>query len=326
MSREHLAWMDLIKGIGMCLVILGHMSVPEIFGKFIFSFHMPLFFFVSGYLAHDMGWGRFLMSKADHLVVPYCVYAVPFALIAIGGGYGAQWVWMNLAKGNGVYTTWFLSALFCSSVLGFVCIKFLKKDWQILAVSMLVAVAGVCLPWFGRHHFMSSHAWCPGTCFFLLGFLFAKRKLTSVFANGGWRVKVAIFTLFVVMGMSYLFNIRVSMAECKFGNPFLYYISAIGMIGMLFFVCSSYGGRIKVLEYMGNRSLLFMLWHAVIPTLVMIGFSRVGLDINDNSAIKAIARLLNLGLMCLIVWVIDRYAPLLAGKAYVFRLRKECRK
>ena len=39
-SRE--AWIDVLKGIGILIVILGHTN-PPIY-KYIYAFHMPLFF------------------------------------------------------------------------------------------------------------------------------------------------------------------------------------------------------------------------------------------------------------------------------------------
>ena len=43
-------WVDILKGMGIIFVCLGHLS-PGIFTEtHIYSFHMPLFFFISGYL------------------------------------------------------------------------------------------------------------------------------------------------------------------------------------------------------------------------------------------------------------------------------------
>ncbi|MBO6252009.1 MAG: acyltransferase family protein [Muribaculaceae bacterium] len=42
---------DLLKGIGILLVILGHIHIPsDLFCSLIYGVHMPLFFFVSGLL------------------------------------------------------------------------------------------------------------------------------------------------------------------------------------------------------------------------------------------------------------------------------------
>lgn len=44
--KNRLYYIDVIKVLGIYLVILGHLPLTNIiFTKFIFSFHMPLFFF-----------------------------------------------------------------------------------------------------------------------------------------------------------------------------------------------------------------------------------------------------------------------------------------
>lgn len=53
MAKQHFRWVDTAKGIGIILVVLGHAiadttSTISVFNKifgFIYSFHMPLFFF-----------------------------------------------------------------------------------------------------------------------------------------------------------------------------------------------------------------------------------------------------------------------------------------
>lgn len=47
MTQERDFIIDQIKGFGMILVILGHMSVGQELHQWIYSFHMPLFAFVS---------------------------------------------------------------------------------------------------------------------------------------------------------------------------------------------------------------------------------------------------------------------------------------
>ena len=49
--KKRLEWIDLAKGIGIILMVIGHMpSIPSAVHNWIFSFHMPLFFFLSGYM------------------------------------------------------------------------------------------------------------------------------------------------------------------------------------------------------------------------------------------------------------------------------------
>lgn len=50
MPNERIDWLDVGKGLGMVLVILAHSNIPTIVRAEIYAFHMPLFFFLSGYL------------------------------------------------------------------------------------------------------------------------------------------------------------------------------------------------------------------------------------------------------------------------------------
>ena len=46
-----LKWLDIAKGITIILMVIGHTSIPDPFSRFIYAFHMPLFFLVSGFLS-----------------------------------------------------------------------------------------------------------------------------------------------------------------------------------------------------------------------------------------------------------------------------------
>ena len=70
-GKTRIAWLDVAKALGIFLVFYGHLLevmyryggrpflFPQI--KFIYAFHMPLFFVLSGYLYRDSGqpFGRF---------------------------------------------------------------------------------------------------------------------------------------------------------------------------------------------------------------------------------------------------------------------------
>ena len=42
---------DIMKGIGIILMLVGHLPGIGMMHQFIYSFHMPMFIFLSGYLA-----------------------------------------------------------------------------------------------------------------------------------------------------------------------------------------------------------------------------------------------------------------------------------
>lgn len=78
-EREN--WIDIARGIGILLVILGHMSVAR---RAIYSFHMPLFFFISGFLYKKRNFSALIRYESLNLVIPYCLWG--------GGLSGAMYI------------------------------------------------------------------------------------------------------------------------------------------------------------------------------------------------------------------------------------------
>ncbi|HIG2625646.1 TPA: acyltransferase family protein, partial [Klebsiella pneumoniae] len=85
-------WVDYAKGIGIILVVFGHANrglyssgiyiSPEIYhylDNVIYSFHMPLFFFLSGLFFVSSIKNRskkvFLWSKFKNVIYPYAVWS-----------------------------------------------------------------------------------------------------------------------------------------------------------------------------------------------------------------------------------------------------------
>ena len=50
MSRNRYPWVDHLKALGIILVVAGHTAVPPAQHRWIYAFHMPLFFLLSGFL------------------------------------------------------------------------------------------------------------------------------------------------------------------------------------------------------------------------------------------------------------------------------------
>lgn len=45
--------MDIAKALCITLMVVGHGGCPSYLGRFIYMFHMPCFFFISGWLLSD---------------------------------------------------------------------------------------------------------------------------------------------------------------------------------------------------------------------------------------------------------------------------------
>jgi acyltransferase len=75
---KRVLWVDYAKVIGIYLVVLGH-GREMVITNFIYSFHMPLFFMLSGYLFTDNKYPNyryFLKKKTQQLLLPYFAFNV----------------------------------------------------------------------------------------------------------------------------------------------------------------------------------------------------------------------------------------------------------
>ena len=71
---------DTTKAYGIVLVVIGHApGIPELLISLIYSFHMPLFFFISGYLLSSNrlrleSWNGWLWRSGKTLFLPCLLY------------------------------------------------------------------------------------------------------------------------------------------------------------------------------------------------------------------------------------------------------------
>ena len=78
MSDKRNDIVDIAKGIGIFLMVIGHTGIPLPLRIWIYSFHMPLFFFISGffYKRDKYGIGSFVKARCKTLVIPYFIFLV----------------------------------------------------------------------------------------------------------------------------------------------------------------------------------------------------------------------------------------------------------
>lgn len=81
------AFVDILKGIAILFIVYGHI-IPGIFpsfAKWITTFHIPLFFFVSGLLFNEIKYRNnfktFLIGRGKGLVLPFLIFSL---IVAIG--------------------------------------------------------------------------------------------------------------------------------------------------------------------------------------------------------------------------------------------------
>lgn len=65
---------DLLKGIGILSVVLGHSAISEPFHDMIYSFHMPLFFMVSGFFFYVQPVQQYCKKMFFRLIIPWMFF------------------------------------------------------------------------------------------------------------------------------------------------------------------------------------------------------------------------------------------------------------
>jgi fucose 4-O-acetylase-like acetyltransferase len=128
---KRIEYIDIARGIGILLVVMGHNDFAAIspFGhKLIYSFHMPLFFFLSGYFFKTaMGFWDFFKKRFNAIMKPYffTIFLIYFFSISFGK-MGFQTALTRIVKslyGAGHYLDWvqlwFLPHLFVVSLYAF---------------------------------------------------------------------------------------------------------------------------------------------------------------------------------------------------------------
>lgn len=83
MYKGRITYIDSAKGIGIILVIFGHLlSLDSPLSSIIYSFHMPFFFLVSGIFANASGkFFPYLSKQIKRLLVPFLiVFAIGMAV------------------------------------------------------------------------------------------------------------------------------------------------------------------------------------------------------------------------------------------------------
>lgn len=76
--KERETYIDIAKGIGIILVVIGHLhGINHIIHDFFYLFHMPLFFIISGYLYNHnniIPLKTFIKHKIKRLIIPFLFF------------------------------------------------------------------------------------------------------------------------------------------------------------------------------------------------------------------------------------------------------------
>lgn len=89
--KEREYWIDTARGIAILLVLIGHAGVSVDINRYILSFHMPLFFFLSGMVFDNekyrkLDGRRYIQKNLKELMIPYLVFDIVILAASVVNG------------------------------------------------------------------------------------------------------------------------------------------------------------------------------------------------------------------------------------------------
>ncbi|MCR4803786.1 MAG: acyltransferase family protein [Lachnospiraceae bacterium] len=192
--------MDVAKALAMLAVIIGHTKYDDNVRMVLYTFHLPVFFIISGYFFNiKESFPRFFIKKTKAYVIPYVSFALIILLFNYWySGYKAKAFKYN--KERLIYqqrytTLWFLTTLYIGILLFWlICYLCKKNEWLILIVSTTISVIAT--------HFTSLETekayWnydtsCIILVYFAVGYLFRKKDVITLVTKTKPRVYFALF-------------------------------------------------------------------------------------------------------------------------------------
>ncbi len=311
-KKDRLFFLDAARGFGMLLVILGHIwETDGILPVLIYSFHIPLFFIISGVLLKytqtaGRPAGHIILSRLRGLIIPYVFFEFVFAGIQKILNYSdlsgqSIWGWLLLNPLN--VPLWFLPTLFFSELLIIFLLKAEKSGRLMAAASILLYLIPFFIKNSGSPLSAAALRCCSSVGFTALGYA----GCGLILGNDPHPALLVILS--VLSGVLALINGKTGIYKLTFGNPFLFTVCAAA--GSFVVLSALKRVRIRILEWIGENTLVFLGLHIIALRVVQLipGF-------NTDTFIGGIAAML---LICALLTpaalFINRFLPFLTGKS-----------
>lgn len=264
--NKRLHGIDTAKGIGIFLVIIGHYMNYGVARELIYAFHMPLFFFIGGYLYNSKPVLISLKTNARRLIVPYiitgivilCYYCVlgykynnfstacskTIAILYCSGAEGIHSKY--LAYIPTTTPIWFLVALFwCKFIYNLI------PKYKV-PISMGIGILSIYIQYYVINFPLCILVGCSAMIFYAIGNLCRDK---SVFERFNWIAACVCLLLWLYIGSHF----RLRMYMCKWDNVLLNIIGAISAIYLIFHLSKKL--KLPIIEWFGRNSLTILCVH-----------------------------------------------------------------
>ncbi len=270
---------DIIKGVLIILVIIGHVIPGPINGNpakyFIYSFHMPLFIGISGYLLNyrwlsDASLFEILIKYRNRIIIPWLIASLVYFIF-----HEVQRSEVRILHDMCMellfpfYHLWFIPAFISWIVLAHILGKSIFYSRNILLISITISLVTYVLSKnifslpFIRHESYWIRFIHETIRPYYFVFFVAGIKYKSIIARFQYVRSVNIFLLILILFCGYVFM------KNELINFILYYFfNFLLLIWILKIISENMIPSVNWIEWMGINSMGIYLWH-VLPIIIV---------------------------------------------------------
>ena len=300
MIKERVSYIDVAKGLGILLIVFGHSRIlsngnSEIH-RIVYSFHVPLFFFISGLFLNpnEIFW-VFFIKKTDSLLKPYLVVLLALSIPLLVKGFSASKYIFGVLYGNGTTIIWphlwFLPHLWILLIFSYIFVKITNFDclhWGFRAsLLLLLLVVGFNISRmyfsvsgqsestifddFGKSLAFSGLPFSFDLAFitsfyFLLAYSLRSKVLISKYSNIYF-----LLSLFVFVFCHLFFDFSIDLNLRVYDNIFISTFQALSGIHIILSVSQLLSRSIlpcRIFSYIGSGSLFILIFHSYLQNKV----------------------------------------------------------
>ncbi|MDE5791683.1 MAG: acyltransferase family protein [Muribaculaceae bacterium] len=279
--------LEILKGIGIILVVIGHNVNDQ---TFIFCFHMPLFFLISGFLFSPKTPNRYLKRSFLRLLIPYVCFlfivSLPDIIIIISKGDYSELKSLILRDAiggeilKGAYAVfWYVTVLWMSTNLFNLLLSLhLKSYWLpiLIGIAYLTCLIPHSLPW-------NIQVVPMATSYIWIGYIL-KSQVNII--KKLYNSNKILYTLIAVIVLTLLYFCRKDLTlDMKYNNmgvPLLSLISSVVAslsVAILSLFFTRWNIITKILVYVGGASMVVMYLHMPIKHYITPRLSYGNLEV-----------------------------------------------
>lgn len=308
--------LDIVKGIGMILMVMAHTYGPEsLFWRIVYPFHMPLFYIIAGYFFKEKDTLTIIKESHLRLIKPYFLICITVTLIKFVQHLTNSNIQFLDIYGilNGIGPGWFLLSLFWCRLFFNLIIKMRPKHFLILSI----IISSIVTMFFPILHIKIHFALPQGlSClvFLAIGYTAKQKNILTILSSHTF----FILTLSIFFWLITCIYGKVEVSNCTYKLWFIDYLGAIGGTCLCYYMAKCINKHSKITStiicYISKYSIAILSFHAIDYT-IFIWYHLDGIIKSENLlTIIALGRLTIIFLSIIITSRIPFLYHLFVGK------------